>query len=172
MAGRKKVYIFSALIILLISFGILPYLIGPHQLIDSIGITNGYIMGFVIAFFGGLSAGTSFSAISFLIALIVGGLNPFFLGLVAGSSLALGDTLLFLTGLQGRKFVKGKWKSKITEFANYFNNRYWLKKLIPLFSYIYMGFAPLPNDILILFLASIKYSKRITLIIIVLGVCA
>ncbi|MCF7860995.1 hypothetical protein K9M79_02025 [Candidatus Woesearchaeota archaeon] len=157
------------MILALVVLGILPYFIGPQVLVESIGIENGYILGFIVAFFGGFSAGTSVSAISFLMALVAGGLDPLLLGLIAGISLAIGDSIMFFAGLKGREIISGKWKHRMERLADYTDSKKWIKGSIPFLSYLYIGFAPLPNDIMILFLAIIKCPRKIVWSVIVLG---
>jgi hypothetical protein len=76
---------------------------------------------------------------------------------------------MFYIGSQGRQLVEGDWDKKIAKIAKIFEKRAWLKKLTPLIAYLYMGFLPLPNDILILFLAAIKYPPRKMNCIIIAG---
>lgn len=164
---KKKLIGFLVLVIFLISLIILLYFINPEEIVNKIGVRNGYILAFIVSFFGGFSAGGSISFISFLIILVVGGINPIYLGLLTGVSLAIGDMIIFYVGSKGRDLIRGKWDKKIDKVANVFKKRKWLRKTIPVVAYLYIGFVPLPNDVLILFLAAIEYpAKRINGIII------
>jgi len=164
---KKKLIGFLVLVIFLISLIILLYFINPEEIVNKIGVRNGYILAFIVSFFGGFSAGGSISFISFLIILVAGGINPIYLGLLTGTSLAIGDMIMFYVGSKGRDLIRGKWDKKIDKVANVFKKRKWLRKMIPIVTYLYIGFVPLPNDMLILFLAAIKYpAKRINGIII------
>ena len=96
-------------------------------------------------------------------------MNPIYLGLVSGISLAIGDMIMFYAGSKGRELIRGKWDRKIDKVANVFKKRKWLEKTIPVIAYLYMGFVPLPNDVLILFLAAIEYPVKRMNGIIVLG---
>ncbi len=166
---NKKLISFLALVIFLVFLIILLYFINPEEIVNKIGVRNGYILAFVVSFFGGFSAGGSVSFISLLITFVAGGMNPVYLGLVAGTSLAIGDMIIFYAGSKGRELVRGKWDKKIDKVANVFKKRKWLKKIIPIIAYVYIGFIPLPNDILILFLAAIKYPVKKMNGIIILG---
>ncbi len=166
---NKKLISFLALVIFLVFLIILLYFINPEEIVNKIGVRNGYILAFVVSFFGGFSAGGSISFISLLITFVAGGMNPVYLGLVAGTSLAIGDMIIFYAGSKGRELVRGKWDKKIDKVANVFKKRKWLKKIIPIIAYVYIGFIPLPNDILILFLAAIKYPVKKMNGIIILG---
>jgi len=166
---NKKLIGFLVLAIFLISLIILLYFITPEEIVDKIGVRNGYILVFVVSFFGGFSAGGSISFIGLLIVLVAGGMNPIHLGLISGISLAIGDMIMFYLGSKGRELIRGKLDRGINKVANVLKKRKWLEKMIPVLAYFYIGFAPLPNDILILFLAAIKYPAKKMNVIIILG---
>ena len=165
----KKTIIFLVLSIVVISLITLLHFISPEEIVNKIGVRNGYIIAFVVSFFGGFSAVGSISFISLLITLVAGGMNPVYLGLVAGISLAIGDMIMFYVGSKGRELVRGKWDEKIDKAANVLKKRKWLEKMGPVIAYLYIGFTPLPNDVLILFLAAVKYPPKKMNGIIILG---
>jgi len=165
----KKIIAFSLLAIFLISLITLLFFLSPEEIVNKIGVHNAYILLFIVSFFGGFSAGGSISFISLLITFTLGGMNPIYLGLVAGTSLAIGDMIMFFVGSKGRELIKGKWDKRINKVAKVFEKRKWLKKLTPIIAYFYIGFVPLPNDILILFLAAIKYPAKRMNGVIILG---
>jgi hypothetical protein len=145
------------------------FFVSPEEVVEKIGVRNGYILAFFVSLFGGFSAGGSVSFITLLITLVTGGMHPIYLGLTAGVSLALGDSIMFFLGSKGRALIKGKWDQKIEKFTNILLKRDWLVKMIPVIAYLYIGLTPLPNDILILFLAAIEYPPRKMYPIIILG---
>jgi len=165
----KKIISFVILAVFLISLITLLLFVSPVEIVDKIGVRNGYILAFFVSFFGGFSAGGSISFISVLITLVAGGMNPIYLGIISGISLAIGDMIMFFAGSKGRQLVRGKWDKKIDKLADVFKKRKWLEKLVPIIAYIYIGFAPLPNDVLILFLAAIEYPPKRMNAIIILG---
>jgi len=69
------------------------------------------------------SAAGSISFIGLLIILVAGGINPIYLGLVSGISLAIGDMIMFYAGSKGRELIRGKWDKKIDKVANIFKKR-------------------------------------------------
>ncbi|MCK5629768.1 MAG: hypothetical protein KAI26_04075 [Nanoarchaeota archaeon] len=165
----KKIILFLILAIFVISLMNLLFIISPEEIVNKIGVRNGYILAFVVSFFGGFSAGGSISFISLLITLVVGGMNPVYLCLITGISLAIGDMIMFYIGSKGRELIRGRWNNKLNKVANVFKKREWLEKMVPVISYLYIGFVPLPNDILILFLAAVKYPPKKMNGIIILG---
>jgi len=76
---------------------------------------------------------------------------------------------MFYAGSKGRELVKGKWDKKINKITNLIEKKKWFKWLLPFIAYFYIGFLPLPNDILILTLAALKYPPKKMNIIIILG---
>jgi len=166
---NKKIIGFSVLVIFLISLITLLFFISPEEIVNKLGVRNAYLLTFFVSFFGGFSSGGSITFITLLITFVLGGMNPIYLGLVAGTSLAIGDMIMFFAGSKGRELIKGKWDKKINKVAKVFEKRKWLKKLTPIIAYLYIGFTPLPNDILLLFLAAIKYPAKKMNAIIILG---
>ncbi len=165
---RRKITLFLFLATFFIVFTAIWLFASPEEILNIIGINNGYIVAFIVSFFAGFSAFTAVSFYSLLIAFITGGLNPWLLALITGTSLALGDMFLFYFGRKGRDMISGKVDRAISNMAHYFSHHK-LEKFIPLFSYIYISFIPLPNDWLLLFLASIRFPQRRMNVIIILG---
>ena len=163
----KLILIFLVLFIFVISLITLLYFVNPEKIVERIGVENSYIFIFLVAFFAGFSSWTSFSLVTLLITLTMGGMNPVYLGLIAGVGLAIGDVIMFLTGSKGRELITGDWEKKLEKLAKFFEGE--PKKLIPLVTYIYMGLTPLPNDFLMIFLSLIKYPLKKLYIPIILG---
>lgn len=165
---KRKITLFLLLALFFIIFTATWLFTSPGEILNAIGVNNGYILAFIVSFFTGFSAFTAFSFYSLLIAFITGGLNPYLLVLITGTSLALGDMFLFYFGLKGRDMISGKADRAISKMAHYFSHHK-REKLIPLFAYLYISFIPLPNDWLLIFLASIRFPQKKMNIIIILG---
>lgn len=165
----KKVLIFSFLAFFIVALIVSLKCISPEEIVEKIGVRNGYILIFFVSLFGGFSAGGSFSFVSLLVLLAAGGLDLFLLSLISGSSLAIGDLLVFYTGTKGRELITGRWNQRILKLSEKIEKRSALKKLIPFASYLYIGFVPLPNDIIFLFLIAIKYPMKRMVPIIIFG---
>lgn len=166
---NKKLISFIVLAIFIISLIVLLIFVKPEEIVNQIGVSNSYLLVFIISFFGGFSAGGSISFISVLITLAIGGLNPIYLGLISGLSLTIGDFIMFHFGSRGRELIKNKWDERIIKISDAIHKRKWVQKILPYVAYLYIGFAPLPNDILILLMAAIKYPPKKMRIIISLG---
>jgi membrane protein YqaA with SNARE-associated domain len=169
MEGNNKAYkltIFLFLALFLVLIIAFYFFFEPEELVKKIGVNNGYMIAFVVSFFAGFSAITTVPFYSILLTFISGGMNPWILGIVAGISLSLGDMFLFYFGRKGRDIISGKLDRTINRMAAFFNKRK-REKMIPAIAFIYISFIPLPNDWLLLFLASIRFpQKKMNLIII------
>jgi hypothetical protein len=165
----KKLFAFSILALFVVFLVVFFSFISPTEIVNKIGVKNAYIIVFLVSFFGGFSAGGSITFITLLVTLTIGGMNPIYLGLISGISLAIGDMIMFYAGCKGRELIRGKLDKRINKITKFINKRKGLEKTIPIIAYLYIGFAPLPNDILILFLSVIEYPRKKMNIIIILG---
>lgn len=167
--GRKRrPLVFILLSVFLVTILAVCIFISPEEMIENIGVRNGYLIALVVSFFAGFSAFTAVSYYTVLISFLSGGLNPYLLAVITGISLSLGDIFLFYVGRKGRDLLYGKAERAVNRMARFFA-KHRLEKYIPLAGYIYISFIPLPNDWLLLFLASIRYPYRRMNLIIALG---
>jgi membrane protein YqaA with SNARE-associated domain len=151
----------------LIAWGIFLYFIGPQKIVEFLGYQNSYIAAFIIALIGGTSVFTTASFYATIATLAAGGLNIFILALIAGIGAALGDSFFFFLGLKGRNMASPSFGKKLDKFSR------WLHRLpdwiIPFFVFIYAGFIPLPNDVMMVSLALGKYKFRKIIPFVILG---
>lgn len=167
----KKILIkhgaFIGIFLFLTGWGILLFFISPQEIVQIIGVEAGYLIVFLTALVG-VSAFTSASFFASLITFASSGdFNPIILGLVAAPGRVVGDSLFFLLGFKARN-VASDFKIKIVrKFSE------WIDKmppfLISLVVFIYTGFTPLPQDLLMAALGLGKISFRIVLPIALLG---
>src|SRR3989344_968962 len=108
----KKNILRYAPALLLITFFILWSFVfhysSPESIIDWVGVENAYLLIFILALMGGF---TTFSGIPYhvvLVALAVGGLNPFILGIAASFGVMIGDSTSYYIGYGGRVLVPEK----------------------------------------------------------------
>ena len=166
---KKQKIIFTILISIVSFFFILFFFISPKDVVSQIGIHNVYIVAFLVSLFGGLSALGSASFIGLIISLVLSGIHPLKLALVCGVALTIGDMFIFTAFSQGRRLIKKSWDKKIRKLSKYLQKNKFLSFFTPAFAYTYIGFLPLPNDILLVFLGTIDYPKGRTYLIIFLG---
>ena len=164
--GRAKNILLAGLIIVFLALlFIILFFWSPEELVDKLGVQNAYLILFIVSFFGGFSGWGSISFIATLITFATSGLNPIFLGITAGTSLAIGDLIMLFIGRKAVTKLDEKWDNRLRKFSKRFHKK--TISLIPLLTFFYIAFVPLPNDLMIAFLAIMKYPyKKVTLPII------
>lgn len=143
---RRNFYLLSILVLLILAWSLLLYLTGPAELVEAIGVRNGYILGFLVAAIGGVSTVTSISFYSVVTALAAGGLNPFLLGLVMGTGVTIGDSLFFYLGRTGRRTLPDKIQYHVDQALEWaYDQR---RGTIHVLIFAWAAFMPLPNDLI------------------------
>jgi len=166
---NKKIKTFIVLgVFILIVISILPFY-SPDEIVEFIGVKNGYILIAVASLIGGHTSYGSILFITILTSLILGGLNPIYLWIISSINLTIGDVIIFKFGESGIDLLSDKWDKRLSKLTGLFNKKKIVKKFTPLISYLYIGFSPLPNDVLLLFLSAIKYPFKKVFWIIFLG---
>ncbi|HSM37527.1 MAG TPA: hypothetical protein VK837_14080 [Longimicrobiales bacterium] len=162
--GRRRRQALVALVFLiafLIAWGVLLNRVGARGVVDLIGVRNGYLVVFLMASAGGLSAATSVPLYATLATFAAGGLEPLLLGLAAGTGLTVGDSLFFLVGLEGRRASSGRLEERLERLSAWFERRpRWALRLA---IYAYAGLTPFPNDIMMVTLAASGVRYRLIL---------
>jgi membrane protein YqaA with SNARE-associated domain len=152
------------LLFFIIIWSVLLYNISPVEIVQKIGVENGYIIAFLIAVIGGISSVTASSYYVIIGTLTAGGLNILLLGLIGGAGATISDSLFYYIGKKGKE-IHSKKTRKLEKF---------LKKIIKkspvwgiyLIIFVYIGLTPLPNEILTasLGLSGYKYKKAVLFI--------
>lgn len=141
------------LIVVLLSLSFY-FFITPEKLITIIGVDNAYLLIFLLALIGGL---TTFSGIPYhliLITLALGGLNPFVLGMVTASGVALGDSTSYFLGHNGSAFIPTHFTSFFKKLNLFIMN---YPKLFPVFCFLYGSLIPLSNDFIAITSGLLRY---------------
>jgi uncharacterized membrane protein YdjX (TVP38/TMEM64 family) len=154
-------------IIFLVIWTLLLNTFPPKEIIDMIGIKNGYLIAFLIALLGGMTSFTGSSYYLVISTFGAGGLNPFLLGFFGGTGALMSDAIFFFIGIKFGKLISEDKKIKAEKLSK------WLRKkpkwILFLGIFLYLGFTPLPNDIITLSLGIMGYRFREILIPIYLG---
>ncbi|MBN2881263.1 hypothetical protein JXM83_04380 [Candidatus Woesearchaeota archaeon] len=158
---KRFLNILKILIVLaiLVSWTLFLYNFGIENLMSFINIKNPYLFVFLYALTGGVSFLTTGTYYVTLVALGVSGFNPFLLGISGAIGIFLGDLIFLWLGRKAsdlEKIKKNNLYQKITKKIQ--TSKMWK---IRLFCFLYTGFTPFPNDILMasLGLAKIKPIK-------------
>lgn len=144
------------IVALLVGWTFFIYNLSPTDIIDQLGVGNGYLVALLMGFFGGLS---TFVAIPYyLIVALLGsaGLNPYLLGVAAGSGVFLGDSTSYLVGYKGRDMLSGPFQKISQKVSKWVLNNP-RSRLTYLLLFLWGAVVPLPNDIVVITLGLLRY---------------
>ena len=153
---KKQIVAFGFFLLFLAVWSILIYQFNPQEIVENLGVTNGYAIASIAGFLGGVSTFTSAPYALVIIALGAGGLNPFLLGAVAASGLFLGDITSYFLGYYGYHVVPDKLQVELERFRAWMlrRSRAWM---VPALIFFYGAFFPLSNDIVIISFGLARY---------------
>lgn len=163
----KKHIKFFSLIFFIGIWSIILYNISPDELVQKIGVNNGYLISFIVAFAGGLSNIINFPYQLVIFSLGAAGLNPYLLGTSSGLGEFLGDSTSYLVGYHGRHILPANLQKIFHRFTKWcIKGPVWLTSLA---IFLYGAFIPLPNDLIIIPLALGHYPYLRMMIPLALG---
>jgi hypothetical protein len=133
--------------------------ISPAAIVEKVGAKNAYLVSFLLAVICGFSSFTGTAFYAAIATFSHGGVHPLLLGLVGGIGLCISDFAFFYVVSKGTHVIDKHWE----KFSRFIRNLAhsapdWL---LYVFVFIYSGFFPIPNDILIVALAlgGIRFRK-------------
>jgi membrane protein YqaA with SNARE-associated domain len=138
-----------------LSLNLVFFFLSPDQIVEYVGVENTYLTVFLIASVGGLSVITSGVLYASIIAFAAGGASPWLLGLVGGIGIAIGDSLVFYLFSHTSKKLSPRWQEKVTKVKEKVEHLPSTVQYVLI--YLYLGFTPLPNDILMFLLAVLRF---------------
>lgn len=165
---RRGFTIFLLLSSFIIACGITLFFVSSEEIVQILGVENSYVLALIVSFIGSFT-GASFVYITVLIALVSGGVHPIYVALAAGFGLMLGDMLLYYTVRKGSELVDEKWEERIESFGRRLRRKKHFEIVFPVFAFLYSGFSPFPNNLLIVLLAALRYSPLKSVLILLLG---
>ncbi len=143
--------IFILILFITIGWGVFFYYISPSAIVEKIGIQNSYLVAFIISAICGFSSITSTTFYVTIGALAKVGSNPFLLGISGGLGVCLSDFVFFYVIRKGTPVIDKHWK-KLMDFMKRIVT--WMPDwMLYIFVFLYSGFFPVPNDILLVALA-------------------
>lgn len=146
-AQKNSWLAFVSMLIFIIIVSVIFLKWDASEIVEMIGVENGYAIMFLVSLFGGVSSIGGVAYFTTILTLSGGGLEPIFLALLSGAGVSVGDTLYFYFGKHGKKTLdRYRFRDIVERFTQ------WLDKkprwFVPVSIFIYTGFTPLPNDIL------------------------
>ncbi len=152
---EKKVFGATFLIIIFIVWLVILYKIPPTEIVDKIGVKNGYLLVLILAIIGGTSILFPLPYYLVVFTFASGGLNPFLLAIMAGTGVAVGDSTSYLVGYSGREILSGKLMIIFNKLYNWLSKK--PKWMLFSFLYLYTAISPLPNDLINVPMGFIKF---------------
>jgi hypothetical protein len=163
---KESIFI-GAVLILFLAWGALLYVKGPGTIIGLIGVSNSYLVSFILGVLGGSSVFSSGAFFATIYSFVKSGLNPFLLGIIGGLGLGIGDSLFYFLGFQGRKITSPWLSKKVDALGNWLRAR--PPVLIFMFIFIYAALVPLPNDLLLVLIGLAKYPYKVAIFALLAG---
>lgn len=155
----KKYPLAFALLVLFIFANILFYFYTPQDIVLFIGTENSYLITFVFAAVGGLSALTGTVLYGLMATFAAGGANPWVLGLVGGVGIFISDSIFFYLALKGKNIIPEKWNRGVFRVEQIIQK--YPRWMALVFIYVYTSFFPFPNDVLMVALVLGGYTYRV-----------
>ncbi len=163
----KKYLVFAAIIFIVLLWIVILTFVSPQEIVDRIGLENGYLVAFLVAVIGGVTTITGSSYYIVIATLASGGLNPWILGITAGIGVGISDSVFFFIGRKFRDTISEEKKEKANEISEKLEGK--PKWFVPVLIFVYTGLTPLPTDILTLSLGLLNYKYKQIVIPIFLG---
>ena len=93
--------IFIALLITVVVWTVVLYFFDARNIVETIGVENGYLITALVALLGGVSSLGGPTYIAVVLTFASAGLNPLGLALASGLGVSIGDTVYFYLGKHG-----------------------------------------------------------------------
>lgn len=155
-------------VIIFISITSLLFTVTPEKIIDVVGISNAYLLMFVLGVVGGLSTFVGIPYHLILMSLAAGGISPFILGGVTALGVILGDSTMYLIGRGVRPIIPKRLVATISHISSWLERH---PRLITPGLFIYGACSPFSNDFIVATLSLSGYSYWRTIIPLALGNC-
>lgn len=158
MKDTKRNYTLLGILSFIVIVNILFLVFNPREIVEYIKVENSYLIVFIVAAIGGLSTLTGAALFVTIATFAAGGAEPLLLGLFGGIGIFISDSIFFHIAFYGRKAIPLSWENRIEKIKNWIEKHSERKVLTA--AYLYMGFTPFPNDILMIALVIGGYSYK------------
>ncbi|MDW7731329.1 MAG: hypothetical protein SCH66_02740 [Methanolobus sp.] len=158
VSSRKRdIAILTILVIFIVAWSVFLIYYPPEKIVGFLGVQNTYLIVFLLAAIGGVSAFTSTSFYAALVTISLGGANPVFLALFASVGLTLGDIVFYTIGKKGKNCVTSNYGKYIDRSLRLVEDVSDTTIIILIFFY---SLTPLPSDILAIVLAILGFPLK------------
>jgi membrane protein YqaA with SNARE-associated domain len=151
---KKKIAVYTLFVVLII-WSIILFFIDPMILIERFGVTNIYLLLFIVAVTAGTSAFTTTSFYAVFLSYVSAGFDPVAMGIIGGIGLAIGDSLFYYLAYKAGDVYSAEKRPLYIKAYN-------IAQRLPRYSvyiitFIYTGFLPIPHDILMVTLGFLRF---------------
>jgi membrane protein YqaA with SNARE-associated domain len=147
---KRDIIIVGLLVLFIFTWSVFLVYYPPQEIVGYLGVHNTYLVVFLLAAIGGVSAFTSTSFYTALVTISLGGVNPVYIALFASVGLTVGDIVFYIVGRKGKQCVPSKYGKHIGRFLQLLKDAGDKKVVLLIFIY---SLTPLPSDILAIGLA-------------------
>lgn len=158
MAWLRRHIILIAVLLFVVAVNTLYLFVPPDEIVGAVGVTNSYIVAFMIAAIGGVSSLTGVALYSTLATFGAGGSNPLLLALIGGAGIFISDSIFFFLAYHGHKSIPERFRRAVDRTLAW--SRTHPRQIVLVLSYFYLGVMPLPSDLLMLVLVLAGYRYR------------
>lgn len=158
LTRASQVRLFLVLLTILLIWMVVFSFVDPAEVVSAIGVENTYLIAFLMAAIGGLSAPTGTSFFGAVATFAAGGADIWLLVLAGGIGVFISDTVFYLIAQRGAT-VFSESAAPLSGWLKH-KTRHWPKWAVLSGVFVYHGFTPFPNDILMIALVLSGYTYR------------
>lgn len=151
----QHILLFLGMLFFVGVFSFFAFSTSPEDIIAWIGEENIYIALFFMALLGGSSVFIPFPYYVFVISFGALGLSPFVLGFVSALGTATGDATTYYFARKSRVIISSRMEKFFSQTLEACTKKH--PKLVPLFTFFYASFLPLPDDLIMVPAGLMKY---------------
>lgn len=156
-SGKRDIAIVTLLILFIVAWSVFLIYNPPEKIVGFLGVENTYLVIFLLAAIGGVSAFTSTSFYAALVTISLGGVNPVFLALFASVGLTVGDIVFYAIGKKGKNCAMPNYGKYIDRPLRLVEEVSDTTIMALIFFY---SLTPLPSDILAIALAILGFPLK------------
>lgn len=159
--NKTRLASFFAILLFVIGWTALLTVYSPSEIVDWIGVTNSYLVAFLLAAGGAIASVTPFSTYPAVYTMASGGVNAFVLVPLVAIGMTVGDFIFIWFGVSARELLSEKLLDKMEGLLGWLESKPTI--FIQAFIFVWVGIIPLANNLLTAPLAMTGFSiKKMT----------
>lgn len=167
MTRARKAGFWLTLVTLVVGWMVLFFLYRPEQIVAALGVTNSYIVTFLLGVLGAFTSMTTFSTYPAVYAMAAADVTPWALIATTAVGLTMGDFFFVLLGNSARAALSKKWRERVRKLLRWLEGR--PDRVTQWVLFIWVGVLPLANNLLTAPLAVNGFEPRKMAVPIFLG---